>query len=61
MEQFPHLTPRERMVEQARLRDRLQAGIYELIQEYEAKTGVSVVRVEYDANERRVMVEALPL
>jgi hypothetical protein len=49
---------RDRLVHQA---DQVQAAIYSLIRSYEATTGHSVIRLEYDAQARRITLDALPL
>jgi hypothetical protein len=53
-----HSHARERLVEHA---DRVQAAIYALIRGYESSTGHSVIRLEYDAQQRRITLDALPL
>jgi hypothetical protein len=49
---------RERLVECA---DRVQAAVYALIRGYETTTGHSVIRLDYDAEARRITLDALPL
>jgi hypothetical protein len=49
---------RQRLVEHA---DKVQAAIYALIRGYESTTGHSVIRLEYDAQMRRITLDALPL
>jgi hypothetical protein len=49
---------RDRLVEHA---DRVQAAVYALIRDYETTTGHSIIRLEYNAQARRITLDALPL
>lgn len=55
------LSAREKLLEQVIFRDQVQTAIEHLIRGYEASTGCSVVRLEYEPHEGRVTLEALPL
>lgn len=48
------------LIRQAQLRDQVQAAIYELIRGYEETTGLSVIRLDYQAGKKRVILDALP-
>ncbi len=52
---------RERLLQQVIFRDQVQTAIQNLIRGYEASTGCSVTRLEYEPREGRVTLEALPL
>jgi len=49
------------LLRQALLRSQVQTAIYELIHGYESSTGCSVVRLDFQANKRRVILDAIPV
>jgi hypothetical protein len=55
------LDPRDQLLGHLGFREEVQAAIYHLIRGYEATTGLSVTKLEYDPREGRVAIEALPL
>ena len=55
------LSAREKLLQQVIFRDQVQTAIQHLIRGYEASTGCSVIRLEYEPREGRVTLEALPL
>jgi hypothetical protein len=52
---------RDRLLQQIVFRDQVQTAILHLIRGYEATTGLSVTRLDYEPREGRVSLEALPL
>ena len=48
------------LLRQALLRGQIQTAIYELVRGYEAKTGFTVVRLDLQADKKRVILEAVP-
>ena len=48
-------------IAQVIFRDQVQTAIHHLIRGYEATTGRSVTRLDYDPREGRITLEALPL
>ena len=48
------------LLRQALLRGQIQTAIYELVRGYEAKTGFTVVRLDLQAEKKRVILEAVP-
>ena len=64
---FPVSTPKPNasfhsmLLRQALLRSQVQTAIYELIHGYESSTGCSVVRLDFQANKRRVILDAIPV
>jgi hypothetical protein len=55
------LALRDQLVQQVIFRDQVQTAIQHLIRGYEASTGCSVTRLDYDPREGRITIEALPL
>jgi hypothetical protein len=55
------MSPRDQLIERALFRDQVQTAILNLVRGYEATTGLTVTRLDYDAREGRVQIEALPL
>ena len=51
---------RKNLVKQAILREEVQASILELLRSYEEKTGLTVVRVEYQPGKQKVILDAVP-
>jgi hypothetical protein len=51
---------RAELVEHVILRSQVQAALYQLVRGYEETTGLSVVRLNYEPDEQRVTIEALP-
>jgi hypothetical protein len=51
---------RRDLVEQTLLREKFQNAIYQLIREYELAAHMSVIRVEYQPDQQRIMIDALP-
>jgi hypothetical protein len=51
---------RNHLVKQALLRDQLQAKIKELIRDYEITSRFHVVRANYSAEHRDVIIDAIP-
>jgi hypothetical protein len=49
------------LLKQALLRNQVQAAIYELIRGYEATTGFSVIRLDLQPDERRIVLDAVPV
>ena len=54
-------SPRVRLMDQVRRRDVVQNAMAQIIQNYERTSGLSVVRIEWDRKNRKVILEALPL
>jgi hypothetical protein len=55
------MSPRDQLIGRALFRDQVQIAILNLVRGYEATTGLTVTRLDYDAREGRVHIEALPL
>lgn len=55
------LSAREKLVQQVLFRDQVQTAIHHLIRSYEVSTGRAVTRLDYDARDGRITLEALPL
>ena len=51
---------KQSLIKQALFRDQVQSAIRELIRGYEATTGLSVIRVEYQPEGHQVTIDAIP-
>ncbi len=57
---FPHRSSRKDVVKHAILRDQVQRAMEDLIRGYEATSGVSVIRIDYKSEQKRVIIDAVP-
>ncbi len=57
---FHRRTSRSDLIKHAVLRNQVQTAMAELIRGYEVTSGVSVIRIEYKPDQKRVMIDAVP-